>query len=58
MLLQIREALQHIADATRMVQIKPRTLEVTLATLPPWRHWLPPRLARFRRGIRRSRCAC
>ena len=32
--LQIREALQHIADATRMVQIKPRTLEVTLATLP------------------------
>lgn len=33
--LQIREALQHIADATRMVQIKPRTLEVTLATLPP-----------------------
>jgi LysR family glycine cleavage system transcriptional activator len=23
--LQIREALQHIADATRMVQIKPRT---------------------------------
>ena len=35
--LQIREALQHIADATRMVQIKPRTLEVTLATLL----WLP-----------------
>ena len=31
--LQIREALQHIADATRMVQIKPRTLEVTLATV-------------------------
>ncbi|MCZ5936302.1 LysR family transcriptional regulator, partial [Escherichia coli] len=30
--LQIREALQHIADATRMVQIKPRTLEVSLAT--------------------------
>ncbi len=34
--LQIREALQHIADATRMVQIKPRTLEVTLATLLLW----------------------
>ncbi len=37
--LQIREALQHIADATRMVQIKPRTLEVTLATIPSL--WLP-----------------
>ncbi len=56
--LQIREALQHIADATRMVQIKPRTLEVTLGDAPPlaatgcclWRA--------FRRGIRRSRCAC
>ncbi len=46
--LQIREALQHIADATRMVQIKPRTLEVTLATLPSFGcHWLLPRLARF-----------
>ena len=32
--LQIREALQHIADATRMVQIKPRTLEVPLLWLP------------------------
>ncbi|MDN7196310.1 LysR family transcriptional regulator, partial [Klebsiella pneumoniae] len=42
--LQIREALQHIADATRMVQIKPRTLEVTLATLPSFGcHWLKPR---------------
>jgi LysR family glycine cleavage system transcriptional activator len=46
--LQIREALQHIADATRMVQIKPRTMEVTLATLPSFGcHWLLPRLARF-----------
>ena len=46
--LQIREALQHIADATRMVQIKPRTLEVTLATIPSFGcHWLLPRLARF-----------
>lgn len=46
--LQIREALQHIADATRMVQIKPRTLEVSLATLPSFGcHWLLPRLARF-----------
>jgi DNA-binding transcriptional LysR family regulator len=34
--LQIREALQHIADATRMVQIKPRTMELTLATLLLW----------------------
>jgi DNA-binding transcriptional LysR family regulator len=33
--LQIREALQHIADATRMVQIKPRTME--LRTPRPWR---------------------
>ena len=47
-IMQIREALQHIADATRMVQIKPRTLEVTLATLPSFGcHWLLPRLARF-----------
>lgn len=46
--LQIREALQHIADATRMVQIKPRTTEVTTATLPSFGcHWLLPRLARF-----------
>lgn len=46
--LQIREALQHIADATRMVQIKPRTMELTLATLPSFGcHWLLPRLARF-----------
>lgn len=46
--LQIREALQHIADATRMVQIKPRTMELTTATLPSFGcHWLLPRLARF-----------
>ncbi len=46
--LQIREALQHIADATRMVQIKPRTPEVSPATLPSFGcHWLLPRLARF-----------
>ena len=46
--LQIREALQHIADATRMVQIKPRTMELTLATLPSFGcHWLLPRLERF-----------
>ncbi len=56
--LQIREALQHIADATRMVQIKPRTLEVTwrrspLAATGCCRGWRA-----FRRGIRRSRCAC
>ena len=49
--LQIREALQHIADATRMVQIKPRTLEVTLATLPSFGcHWLLPRLGAFHRA--------
>ena len=68
--LQIREALQHIADATRMVQIKPRTLEVTLATLTlgiPGMFSVYNALAAtgcclgwraFRRGIRRSRCAC
>ncbi len=45
--LQIREALQHIADATRMVQIKPRTLEVTWRRSSFGCHWLLPRLARF-----------
>lgn len=47
--LQIREALQHIAEATKLVQIKPRTLELTLSTLPSFGcHWLLPRLMRFR----------
>ena len=45
--LQIREALQHIADATRMVQIKPRTPEVTGDAPSFGCHWLLPRLARF-----------
>ncbi len=45
--LQIREALQHIADATRMVQIKPRTTEVTGDAPLLGCHWLLPRLARF-----------
>ncbi|MBS1207352.1 MAG: transcriptional regulator [Proteobacteria bacterium] len=31
--LQIREALNHISDATRLVQVKPRATELTLATL-------------------------
>lgn len=47
--LQIREALNHISEATRLVQVKPRTMELTLATLPSFGcHWLLPRLARFR----------
>ena len=55
--LQIREALQHIADATRMVQIKPRTLEVTLATLPSFGcHWAAHPLARFQARHPRSQC--
>ncbi len=47
--LQIREALQHIADATRMVQIKPRTLGSDPRRRSPsfGCHWLLPRLARF-----------
>lgn len=47
--LQVREALNHIADATRLVQVKPRILELTLAMVPSFGcHWLLPRLARFR----------
>jgi LysR family glycine cleavage system transcriptional activator len=47
--LQIREALNHISDATRLVQVKPRTMELTLATVPSFgNHWLMPRLMRFR----------
>ena len=45
--LQIREALQHIADATRMVQIKPRTLGSDRRRSSFGCHWLLPRLARF-----------
>ncbi len=46
--LQIREALQHIADATRMVQIKPRTTGSVPGDAPSFGcHWLLPRLARF-----------
>ncbi|SQC41612.1 glycine cleavage system transcriptional activator [Klebsiella pneumoniae] len=58
--LQIREALQHIADATRMVQIKPPHPGSDPGDDPPplaatgcCRGWRA-----FRRGIRRSRCAC
>lgn len=47
--LQIREALNRISDATRLVQVKPRAIELTLATLPSFGcHWLLPRLSRFR----------
>ena len=47
--LQIREALNHISEATRLVQVKPRTMELTLATVPSFgNHWLLPRLMRFR----------
>lgn len=44
--LQVREALNHIADATRLVQVKPRKQELTLAMVPSFGcHWLLPRLA-------------
>lgn len=32
--IQVREALNHIADATRLVQVKPRKQELTLAMVP------------------------
>ncbi len=45
--LQIREALQHIADATRHgCRLNPAPWKSTLATLPSFGcHWLLPRLA-------------
>lgn len=47
--LQVREALHHIADATRLVQVKPRRQELMLAMVPSFgSHWLVPRLERFR----------
>ncbi|PLR39605.1 transcriptional regulator [Chimaeribacter californicus] len=47
--LQVREALKNIADATRLVQVKPRRRELTLAMVPSFGcHWLLPRLERFR----------
>ena len=47
--IQVREALNHIADATRLVQVKPRKQELTLAMVPSFGcHWLMPRLERFR----------
>ncbi len=47
--LQVREALHHIADATRLVQVNPRRQELTLAMVPSFGcHWLLPRLERFR----------
>ena len=47
--MHVREALEHIADATRLVHVKPRTTTLTLATVPSFAcHWLLPRLDRFR----------
>ncbi|MEH0884571.1 LysR substrate-binding domain-containing protein [Enterobacter sp. UNJFSC 003] len=47
--LQVREALNHIANATRLVQVKPRAQALTLAMVPSFGcHWLLPRLERFR----------
>ncbi|HHR3253477.1 TPA: LysR substrate-binding domain-containing protein [Klebsiella oxytoca] len=47
--LQVREVLNHIADATRLVQVKPRRQELTIAVVPSFGgHWLLPRLERFR----------
>lgn len=37
--LQVREALNHIADATRLVQVKPRRQELTIAVVPSF--WRP-----------------
>ena len=55
--LQVREALNHIADATRLVQVKPRKQELTLAMVPSldatgyYRVWLV-----FGRSIRLLPC--
>jgi LysR family glycine cleavage system transcriptional activator len=39
--MHVREALEHIADATRLVHVKPRTTTLTLATVPSFAcHWL------------------
>ncbi|ELH1431301.1 transcriptional regulator GcvA [Raoultella ornithinolytica] len=47
--MHVREALEHIADATRLVHVKPRTTTLTLAMVPSFAcHWLLPRLDRFR----------
>lgn len=47
--LHVRDALQRIAEATRLVQARPRVAEVTLALVPSFgSHWLIPRLPRFR----------
>ncbi|HHT7531973.1 TPA: LysR substrate-binding domain-containing protein [Raoultella planticola] len=47
--MHVREALEHITDATRLVHVKPRTTTLTLATVPSFAcHWLLPRLDRFR----------
>lgn len=32
--MHVREALEHIADATRLAHVKPRTTTLTLATVP------------------------
>jgi LysR family glycine cleavage system transcriptional activator len=47
--MHVREALNHIADATRLVHVKPRTTTLTLAAVPSFAsHWLLPRLGSFR----------
>ncbi len=47
--LHIRDALNRIGDATRLVQVNPRRSELTIATVPSFgSHWLTPRLERFR----------
>ncbi|ARU94339.1 LysR substrate-binding domain-containing protein [Tatumella citrea] len=48
--LQIRQALNQINDATRLVQVLPRREELTIAGIPSFiSHWLVPRLSGFRR---------
>lgn len=46
--LQIRGALNSIADATRLIRTPPQVTELTVAVLPSFgNHWLLPRLPRF-----------
>lgn len=48
--LHVRNALGQIADATRLLQVKPRLAELTLAVVPSFgTHWLLPRLEHFHR---------
>jgi len=46
--LQVRQALQHIGEATRALRVRPREGELVVAVVPSFGlHWLLPRLPRF-----------